>query len=95
MHKNVQYEMELEEQLSLLSKKDHLLPSEDLMNRIQDQIQSQQNIIWSKHKAIMMMSLICLMVIINLVFIWNKQSSLHSESVQIPSYFNVNNQLYK
>ena len=92
---NVNKDMALEEHLSMLANHNHIIPSDDLLNNIQAQITWQREAMWSKPKAIMMVSIVIIVVMLNALSIWSAYTIGPSDVSKTSTEFTVNNQLYK
>lgn len=92
---NVLKDMELEDQFSLLANHEHIVPSNNLLNKIQAQISWQEQALWSNPKTIVMLSLVLIVVMLNALSIWSAYVKGPMDASQMSTEFTVNNQLYK
>ncbi|MEN9346452.1 MAG: hypothetical protein RLZZ60_1921 [Bacteroidota bacterium] len=92
---NVLKDMELEGQFSLLANHEHIVPSNNLLNKIQAQISWQEQVLWSKTKTIVMLSIVLIVVMLNALSIWSAYVKGPMDASQMSTEFTVNNQLYK
>ncbi len=92
---NVLKDMELEDQFSLLANHEHIVPSNNLLNKIQAQIFWQEQALWSKPKTIVMLSIVLIVIMLNVLFIWSAYVKGPIDASQMSTEFTINNQLYK
>lgn len=92
---NVLKDMELDDQFSLLANHKHIVPSNNLLNKIQAQISWQEQALWSKPKTIVMLSIVLIVVMLNVMFIWSACVKGPMDTLQMSTEFTINNQLYK
>lgn len=92
---NVLKDMELEDQFSLLANHEHIVPSNNLLNKIQAQIFWQEQAMWSKPKTIVMLSIVLIVIMLNVLFIWSAYVKGPIDASQMSTEFTINNQLYK